>query len=247
MPSPSGNLRREQIAALVAALDDQNTGDAEEARFELQSSFGAEAFEPLLAAAPYFSDFGRLCAIELFQSIGDARAAPLLIPWLKSDNHVVRSWTAGALGQLHVPDAIPELLAAWEASKARCTPPDWTEPVNIRRALTTLGARSQILPPKVAALACHEETFDLCWSAADLETVAKELANAAQVILYVQFWARRENTGELYGLVYSSLGIDLNPDLAWEVSIRRARDHVLAGPVPPASIATVEWVDHSDL
>ena len=79
----------QRIRQLVAALDDENHNDAEEAQFELTEDFGAEALEPLIAAAPRFSDFGRLCAIEVFEAIGDNRAAPVLIPWLTSANDVV--------------------------------------------------------------------------------------------------------------------------------------------------------------
>ena len=65
----------DRISQLVAKLDQENTNAAEEAQLELIEDFGAAALEPLIAAAPDFSDFGRLCAIEIFEAIED-RAPP---------------------------------------------------------------------------------------------------------------------------------------------------------------------------
>ncbi|WP_435185478.1 hypothetical protein [Streptomyces sp. bgisy126] len=58
------------------------------------------------------------------------------------------------------PDAVPALVdalpapvrRAYRARRERATPPDWSEPKGIRRALTELGARAPVVPPLTARL-----------------------------------------------------------------------------------------------
>src|SRR3954454_5435880 len=66
--------RHRRLHELVALLDDAAADEADTAQFVLIEDFRADALEPLIEAAPRFSDYGRLCAIEVFQSIGDRRA-----------------------------------------------------------------------------------------------------------------------------------------------------------------------------
>jgi HEAT repeats len=242
----------DRIRQLIATLDRENTNAAEEAQFELIEHFGAEALEPLIAAVPHFAYFGRLCAIEIFESIKDPRAAAVLIPWLKSDNEVVRERSAGALGSLGVTDAIPDLLVAWDAAKGRGTPPDWSEPVTIRRALTQLGARDVVLPPGAARLEV-DTPWDHAWPASALPHVFEQLAQAGQVVLYFQYWTRHPeyDPSAWYGITDADTTLQHDWASPWEAlvdaSSRQAVASAMAATVPPGTVATVEWMDRSDL
>lgn len=111
-----------------------------------------------MAAAPSLGRFAQLCAIELFQEIGDARAGDVLIPMLDSAEDTVRDWAAQAVGELGVRQAVPAWQRAYAAVKERGPPLDWTEPLSIRMALTELGARNEVVPPRVAELERQDRT-----------------------------------------------------------------------------------------
>jgi hypothetical protein len=242
----------DRLNKLLADLDHENTITAEEARFALIEHFGAEALEPLIAAAPRFSRFGRLCAIEIFDAIDDPRAAPVLIPWLKSEDDVVRERSAGALGDLGVTDAVPDLLEAWRASKARDTPPDWSEPATLRRALAQLGARDVVLPAAAAELEV-DTPWDHAWPASALPRVFEQLAQARQVVLYFQYWTRHPeyDPSAWYGVPDADTTLDHDWASSWDALVdaswRQAAAKAEATTVPPGTVATVEWIDRSDL
>ncbi len=139
-------------------LDGDDWNAAEEAQAALESR-GSAVLEPLLQAAPGFRRFGRLCAIELFEKIGDARAGSVLIPMLRDDHDAVR------------------------------TPLDWSEPEALRAALTDLGARREVLPQRVAELAVSEPMFPRAWPVEHLPEVIERLADARQLVLYFMHWS----------------------------------------------------------
>jgi len=245
--------RQARIRDLVLALDSESTNDAELAQFELTVDFGGDVLEPLLAAAPSFSDFGRLCAIEIFQALADPRAAPVLIPWLRSENHVVRDWAAGTLGQLGAVEAIPELQVAWTASQRRGTPPDWTEPVSIRQALHRLGAREVVLPPIAAGLLAGTGPVDRSWLADRLGAVVRDLASVDQVVMYVQCWrpARIANRDTWLAVTEASVTFRLDWDRTWHELVEDALGQGIAAAEtsawPAGSVVTLEWVDRVDV
>jgi hypothetical protein len=123
----------QRIAALVAALDSPDHNEAEEARFALQEHYGADAFDALLDAAPTFGDFAQVLPAEGFESIGDARALPALLPWLGSEDPTA----VEAVGSIGSRNAIPALHDAWAASKSRGEAPSWSEPSILRSVLST--------------------------------------------------------------------------------------------------------------
>ncbi|MFE1030005.1 hypothetical protein ACFW5I_36705 [Streptomyces sp. NPDC058818] len=84
--------------------------------------------------------------------MGDPRCGTALIGLLDSDNPTVREWAAMALAILDIDDAVEPLRRAYRACLARATPPDWTESVGIRWALTELGARTPVVTPLTARL-----------------------------------------------------------------------------------------------
>jgi hypothetical protein len=244
--------RAERIQELVAALDGDDTNAAEEAQYALTEHVGADALEPLLAAAPGFSRFGALCAIEVFESIGDRGAAAVLIPWLRSEHDTVRDWSADALGRLGASEAVPDLRDALAAAKARGTPPDWTEPARIRDALARLGARDVVLPAAARRLEAGGHDWDHAWPASALPAVLGHLAEARQVIVYFQYWAPYAEGGP-----NSWIGVDAGeaPKLDWTrpwdalvaESSRAAIAAANASDVPSGTVATVEWIDESDI
>jgi HEAT repeat protein len=227
-----------RISDLIWALDGDPTG-AEEAQAELEE-YGPEILPPLLEAAPVFGRFGQLCAIELLERIGDPRAGSVLIPMLRSEHDTVREWSAGALAALGVEEAVPELRRAYEEVKARGTPLDWSEPKRLRDALTQLGARDEVVLPRVAALSCSDLVFDRCWPVEHLATVVAELADAEQLVLYFQLWKRGRESKSLLGQLLPSRperdsytwkeapGWELDWSLPWPELIASARDAALA-------------------
>lgn len=194
------DVRGRRLEVLIANLDDEDMNVANEAQYELIEDFGADALEPLLAAAPRFGDFGKLCATEVFTEIGDRRAAEVIVPWLRSDDWVVRDWTARTLASLGATDAISPLQDAWAAAK-RAGPPDHEDATVLRAALYTLGARTVVLPADIAALRPDSGPQRVPgWPAAALPSVLEGLARARQVVVFQVLVSRgRQRLLDLHG------------------------------------------------
>jgi HEAT repeat protein len=233
------------ILGLITDLDGDDTTAAEEAQAAL-GSYGSAVLEPLMAAAPSFDRFGQLCAIELFQEIGDARAADVLIPMLDSNEDTVREWAAQALGDLGVRQAVPALQRAYAAVKDRGTPLDCTEPLSIRIALTELGARNEVVPIRVAALGRHEGKLTRCWAPRDLPEVITELAAERQLVLSFMYWERSRDTHNWK----ETPSWDLDWSLPWDPLVESARvaalDAARTAGAPDDTVATLAWMDESD-
>jgi len=235
----------EAIRELIAALDGEDTTAAEDAQTSLES-FGAEVLDPLMSAVPEFGPFGQLCAIELFQHIGEPRAGAVLIPMLRSEEDTVREWSAQALASLGVVEAVPDLRRAYAATKRRATPPDWTEPESIRIALTELGDREEVVPARVAHLARSEGDLGRCWAVKDLAEVIACLADAGQLILYFQYWERWRGSHTWK----DTPGWELDWSLPWPELVASARTAALeaarAAGTPRKTFATVSWMAEAD-
>jgi hypothetical protein len=227
------------ISELVAALDGDDWSAAEEAQYEL-GAHGRAALEPLLERAPGFGRFGKLCAIELLEAIGDARAGSVLIAMLRDEDDTVREWSARALGELGVRDAVPELRRAYQAVRV---PLDWSEPVAIRVALTALGARKEVLPARSAV---DEGLLRQAWPVEHLPEVIEQLADARQLVLYFMYWKRWRDTHTFV----DTPSWELDWALPWDALVESARRDALeaarqAG-TPDATLATVTWMDEAD-
>jgi hypothetical protein len=238
-------LSRARIRELVAELDGDDSGAAEEAEHEL-GRYGRAVLEPLLEAAPAFGRFGKLCAIELFEEIGDARAGAVLVPMLRDSDDTVREWAARALGELGVREAVPELHSAYDAVRRRGTPLDWTEPERIRSALTALGARPEVVPERVAELSVSDRKIGRWWPAEHLPEVIEQLADARQLVLYFMYWERWRD-GRIW---VDTPSWELDWSLAWNALVETARSGALeavrqAG-TPAGTLATVSWMDEAD-
>lgn len=237
-----------ELVALVEELGGDDHNAAEEAEWALKQH-GSRPLDLLLERAPSFDRFGKLCAIELFEHIGDTRAGVVLIPMLQDADETVREWAARALAVLRVDEAAEPLVAAYEAVKARGTPLDWTEASGLRWALTELGLRTPVLPPLVAERAQQIDPIGQAWPAGDLIEVIEELASAQQLITFVS--AYTHNAGS-YGW-HVDVDVDwpqLDIGLPWTQLVAAARDaalEVATHPrVPSDAFATVSWIDRSD-
>jgi HEAT repeat protein len=234
------------MSELVALLNGEDTNEAEEARAELES-YGQAILLPLLEAAPSFGRFGQLCAIELLQRLGDPRAGAVLITMLRSEHDTVRDWAASALGDLDVDEAVPELRRAYEEAKRQRTPLNWTEPESLRRTLTQLGARDEVVPPRVNTLSRNERALERCWPVEDLVEVIDALADANQLVLWFQLWERWGDTHRRR----ETPGWELDWLLPWRELVNAARRDALdaarkAG-TPKNTVATVSWMNQDDL
>lgn len=235
------------IEGLLAVMDGDDLNEAEEAMWSLKAH-GADALEPLLEAAPRMGRFGQLSAIELLEEIGDTRAGEVLVPMLQSEHDTVRDWAAGAIGRLRVEPAVPQLKRAYAETRRRGTPPDWTEPVSIRHALTALGARREVTPDRVRELRQANAEFGACWRPSDLPELIEELARARQLVLYSMWW---QPYGESWSWLQSpswELDWSLPLDALVEAARAAALDALSRAAAPPAgTVATLEWIDEADL
>ncbi|MEU4540326.1 HEAT repeat domain-containing protein [Streptosporangium sp. NPDC023825] len=238
----------EDIARLVELLDDDSDDIAEGAMQELMA-IGPGVAGPLAAAVPRMRRYGQLCAIEIFEHLGDAGSAPVLIGLLDSEHETVREWSADALARMGIEAAVPALRAAYRRLRATGTPPDFTEPVALRRALTVLGARRQVLPPLTASLQVSTGPWDAMWSAARLDAVINDLAEHNQVVLYFSLWTVTD-TGT-YGTHHETLSREFDPHTPWPQAVAIAREMALLEtafiPARENLVALVEWIDESDV
>ncbi|MEU8763730.1 HEAT repeat domain-containing protein [Streptomyces sp. NPDC048659] len=235
------------IEALVRQLD----GEADEsydARAEL-IGIGAEAIPAVIAGLPSLGGFGQLTAIEVFEEVADPRCGPALIGLLAGDNPTVREWAAMALASLEIEGAVEPLRRAYRACLERATPPDWSEPVGIRWALTELGARIPVVPPLTARLRATVAEDAPGWPSAHFSEIVGDLADHAQVILHAQFW--RVDAGHTYGV--PGPGLDWEPDWTapWERLVEESRTCCLLeareAPVGDNIFVALTWIDRTDL
>ncbi|MFI1969154.1 HEAT repeat domain-containing protein [Streptomyces cinnamoneus] len=174
------------IETLVQQLDGK-ADESYDARAEL-IWIGAHAIPAVINGLPSLGGFGQLTAIEVFEEVGDPRCGPALIGLLDSENPTVREWAAMALASLEIDGAVEPLRRAYRSCLERATPPNWTESVGIRYALTELGARTPVVPPLTARLRATAEDDAPGWPSTHFTEIINDLADHAQVILYSQFW-----------------------------------------------------------
>jgi hypothetical protein len=127
------------------------------------------------------------------------------------------------------------------------TPPDWSEPVALRSALTALGARRRVTPVLLAELVESEETISECWPAGRLTELVDALADSDQVLLYFLGWQKRGST--YYWVETPKFEVDFHGP--WRDVVTRSRvaaRRAAAAWIPPAnSVVMLEWIDQSDL
>lgn len=247
------------IDDLLRVLGDDDGNAAEDARLALESH--PEAIGPLLAALPTLGRFGKLLAIELLEawpievvlSAKDPSVEDTVLPLLRDEHDTVREWAAGLLGWVGAVAAVPEIERALQRAKDAGVPLDWTEPGGYRRAQTVLGARTEVLPDEVAALAqIRAAPIDRYWLRGDLIRVIESLSSAGQVVLYVQGWrteaAARGEPMAFYESGAPDYDVDTRGD--WADVVARARSAALAAAAawsePGANVVTLEWIAETD-
>jgi HEAT repeat protein len=236
-----------EIARLIGLLDDDSTYVAEDAKAEL-ISMGVEVVEPLVAAVPSLERYGQLSAIEVFEHFSDVRAGPVLIDLLGSEHETVRDWSAWAIAQLGVREAVPALQTAYRRLRVGGGRLDDSEAVAIRHALTVLGARREVVPPLTASLRVPAGSLDHAWPSARLEELINELADYRQAVLYFQLWAVTDRGTSWNG--HETLDREFDRDAPWPQMVDAARESALLEvafiPRRENLFATVEWIDESD-
>ena len=241
------------IEDLLAQLDSDDTTIAEEAQLSL-ASLGRRAVEPVLGAVSRLGVFGQRCALDLLTSwpaeqVRDARhpsVEEVVVPLLASEDEVVRCWAADALGHAEARGAIRPLRQAHERAKTARVALDDSEPVALRRALTTLGDRRQVTPALLRELEQSTESLGPYWAAERLAQLIAALAEAGQLILYCQAWQSR--AGKFYWVAGPSFEVDTQGQ--WPQVVERAcmaaTQAAAAWTAPSNTVVTLEWIDESD-
>ncbi|WP_374774644.1 hypothetical protein OG756_18395 [Streptomyces sp. NBC_01310] len=240
------------IAQRVGELDADSSEVAEDAQHAL-IAMGPQVLDQLIAAVPALNAFGQLCAIEVFSALQDPRPGDALIGLLQNENATVREWAAEALARLGIQRAVPDLWRVYEAFRGRGEAPDDCEGEGLRRALTDLGARKVVLPPRTAALRRPVENLAPAWPTADLAEVINDLAAHDQAVLHFQLW---QITPDGRAFAGRGPGIDWDVDrlLSWPEIVSECREwSLLAAEAAEAAdksadlVATICWIDAADL
>ena len=238
-----------EIGRRIRELDADSSETAEDAQHAL-TAMGPDVLNDVMAAVPSMGRFGQLCAIEIFTALGDPKAADVLINLLDSDSDTVRQWAAEALAELGVDRAVPALDRAYDAFRQRGEPPDHSEGEGMRWALTRLGARRVVLPPRSAALRASDDEANPVWPTVHLAEVVEDLAAHAQAVLYFQIWQIGAD-GRRFWRGASDVDWNLDRAWAWDRNVEHCRDWaVLAAEAVdkrPDLVASISWIDATDL
>ncbi|GIJ46740.1 hypothetical protein Val02_36260 [Virgisporangium aliadipatigenens] len=236
-----------EIARLIGLLDDDSTAVAEDAKAAL-ISIGPEVVQPLAAAVPSLERFGQLSAIEAFEHLGGVAAGPVLIDLLSSEHDTVREWSALAIEQLGVRGAVPALQAAYRRLRLGDGRLDDGEAVALRRVLTQLGARQEVMPPLTASLRVSDRALDRLWPVGPLTDLVNDLADHGQAVLYFMLFSVTDRGTFWQG--HESLGQELDRRAPWSEFVEAARENALLEaafvPAQPHLFVDLEWIDESD-
>jgi hypothetical protein len=238
------------VSDLIGELSYSSEGRGEEAKFDLISR-GVEVVPALAARVIDLERLGKLLAIEVFETLGDARACSSLISLLQDDDTTVVEWSAQALGRLGCRQAVGPLLDLRSRMVAARVPPDWTGPVALRWALSALGARQAVVPEKTARLKVQRAGRAMqLFRSADLTAVIDDLARHSQVLLYFQVW-RTENEDHLYWVRGEHEQWTFDWSAPWSDNVAAAHAVARANAarlVPqPDLLVQPEWIDRDDL
>ncbi|MDX3570219.1 HEAT repeat domain-containing protein [Streptomyces sp. ID05-47C] len=235
------------VERLIEQLDD-STGPSYDARAEL-IGIGSDAIPAIIDGLPSLGGLGLLTAIEVFEEVADPRCGPALIALLRGYDPTVREWAAMALASLEIDGAAEHLRRAYRACLERATPPDWSEPVGIRWALTEIGARSPVVPPHTARLRATAADDAPGWPSAHFTEIINDLADHAQVILYSQLW--QADAGRTYGVSGTGLDWELDWTAPWEHLVEESCTwSLLEASEAPAGdniFVAPTWIDRTDL
>ena len=241
----STDEQHDRISKLIEDLSGTDTDASEWAQAEL-IEIGAMVLEPLLARVLELDDFGQLCAIQVFRELNSSQAGDRLITLLRSDNEVVRDWSAQALGELGVTEAVPHLKRLLAERKAAGDPPDSSEAVDARYALTQLGAREPVVPKSLREMLFDADRLTSVVGDSDLERALDALAAADQVVPYYQRWQPWKDTWAWV----DAEGWDLDWTQRWARLVQDSHEAGIAAAArrraDPTYVVTIEWLDADD-
>jgi hypothetical protein len=244
----------ESTATLIAKLNSNETAVAEEAQLDLQD-LGLEAIAPVLNAVPTLGVFGQRCVLDLLESqpvemlrqVTAPSVAQVVMSLLASEDEVVREWAANVLRHVDARESVPLLRLALERTQKARIPADWTEPVALRRALTALADRKEVVPPLLASTIKIHPSLGRYWPAILIKDLVNALAEASQVLLYFESWRSEEES--MFWTKSPTWVVDLRG--SWRDVVERAKTSALGaveGWTPlPGAVVTLEWIAESDI
>jgi hypothetical protein len=223
--------------------------DSYEAQEELQQ-LGTVVLPTMARLLPTLTRFGQLSAIEVLQRLGDPTCGPALVGLLTNEDDTVRGWSAVALGELGVQDAVEPIRTAYWACLGRGDQPDWSEPHLMRWALTAVGGRTPVVPALTARLQCDGQIGrEPTWPSTRLEDVVNDLSDHDQAVLFFQCWQKR--AGTVYGVDSPSVERDVDFTASWPDLVSQSREWTLleAAEAPNADdvFVTINWIGEDDL
>lgn len=250
-------MNEDHLKILITQLASENSSEAEDSQYELESEFGIDAIDPVLDILSELNDFSRRCAIEFLSNVLDksptykdtGRIEREIIPYLESTDSVTRTWVADLLASIGTSTTIQPLLDLLALNKEQKTPPDWTEPTSVRRALRKLGALEREAPDSVMAKMIKDDCFDESWDIKDVENVVECLIKHNQVITNFQIWAFKE--GQFYWANANRYGDhELDFGKEWSEVLKSSRRQVLSilsrVKAKKRYRATFDWVSPDD-
>lgn len=250
-------MNRDHLNSLIIQLASEKSNDAEDAQYEIEAEFGTVAMKSVLDVFPELEDFSRRCAIELISNVLDKdpdytdkqEIEITLIPYLESNDEVTRTWVADLLAEIGTEVSIKPLLELLSSIKKNRTPPDWSEPTSVRRALRTLGAVERLSPFIVVNKMIKDTYISESWLVSDSEEVVRELAKQDQVIANFQIWAFRDNAYYWANANRNSTELDFQKEWQEIVSDSLAHALILLEKVKNKKNyrSTFDWVSLSDM
>jgi hypothetical protein len=238
------------VGDLIGELNYSSEGRGEEAKLELIAR-GVEVVPALAARVTDLGRLGKLLTIDVFQTLGDARACSSLISLLQDDDTTVVEWSAQALGSLGCREAVGPLLELRSRMVAARVPPEWTGPVAVRWALSDLGARRAVVPEVTARLKVQRAGTGMhLFRSADLATVIDDLAGHSQVVLYFQVW-RIGNEDHLYWVQSDQEQWTFDWSAPWSNNVAAAHAVALTNAarlvLQPDLLVQPEWIGGDDI
>ena len=216
---------------------------------------GPGVVQPLVQALGDLDAFGKLMAIDVFDALDDQAAAPALVDLLADEDSTVRQWAARLLGRWRFQPAVPALRSLHAWLLATHIPPDWIEPLAVRSALASVGARSVVTPPLTASLeVVIAGTHG--WRPGDLPRVIADLADNDQFVVHLLAWHLGRGDavyrdGQLYWVGHPSpVEWRYSPLRTWAENVSAARDAALAeamGLPQHVDLVVVDWMSETDM
>jgi hypothetical protein len=244
---------QDDVAALIRDLGDPSC-EREETKFALIEA-GPDVVPPMIKLLAGLDRFGKLTAIEVFEALNDRAPASALTDLLSDDDSTVREWAADLLGTWKYQPAASAVRTLHARLLVEEVPPDWTEPLAVRRALAAFGLRSVVTPQLTASLEITiAESHG--WRPADLDRVLADLAAHDQFVLHLIAWRLGRGdggykAGNLYWVNHPPpVDWSYAPKREWKENVRTASSAALAcaSSLPEhVDLVMLDWISEADM